>query len=278
MPVGRLAPWYGSKATLASAIVRELGPHTKYDEPFCGSCAVLLGKRPAACETVNDLNGELINLARVLKIERLAVDLYGRLSRVLMHEDLYHEIAEKMKSRGLRPSPTDPDVDEAADFMLWTWFGRNGVAGTKSYNQGFCVRYTKRGGHQATRWLSAINSIPAWHERLRAVTILNRDGFELLERLEDSAGCAIYCDPPYVQKGAQYLYDFDEADHGRLARLLNRFKRARVVVSYYEHAIIPALYPNWSTIKINVSKAMVSAGMRDQNGATKAPEILLVNN
>jgi site-specific DNA-cytosine methylase len=41
MKIKALAPWYGSKRTLADRIVKELGPHKFYVEPFCGSCAVL---------------------------------------------------------------------------------------------------------------------------------------------------------------------------------------------------------------------------------------------
>ena len=71
MKIKALAPWFGSKRNLAPEIVRELGKHRKYDEPFCGSAAVLLAKEPATCETVNDLHGDLINLARVVKDETL---------------------------------------------------------------------------------------------------------------------------------------------------------------------------------------------------------------
>lgn len=42
-----IAPWFGSKRTLAPRIVAELGSHRAYWEPFCGSMAVLLAK-PAA--------------------------------------------------------------------------------------------------------------------------------------------------------------------------------------------------------------------------------------
>lgn len=34
-----IAPWFGSKRTLAPRIVAELGKHTSYFEPFCGSCS-----------------------------------------------------------------------------------------------------------------------------------------------------------------------------------------------------------------------------------------------
>lgn len=273
-----IAPYAGGKRTLAPTIVAELGPHVKYDDPFCGSLAVPFAKERCSFETVNDLYGDLVNLARVLKSASAAKELHERLSRTLMHEQLFHDAATQWHARGYQPAPEAGDVDRAEEFMICSWFGRNGVCGTSSYNQGFCVRYTKNGGHAGKRWCSAVDSIPAWHERLRMMTILNRDGFELLERLEDADKCAIYCDPPYVKKGFKYVKDFGDGDHERLARCLNRFKKTRVVVSYYEHPLLDDLYRGWTKREVYTTKALVSQGQRGEKGkATVAPEILLIN-
>lgn len=104
MKVSALSPWFGSKRTLAPEIVRELGKHVKYDEPFCGSCAVLLAKPVATCETVNDLHGDLVNLARVIAVESSAVQLYAGLARMLMCEGLFREAAKRFRANGNRPA------------------------------------------------------------------------------------------------------------------------------------------------------------------------------
>lgn len=275
--IGALAPWFGAKRTLSSRIVSQLGPHRAYWEPFCGSMAVLLAKPVATMETVNDLHGDLVNLARTVQGEETAVELYARLNRTFMSEEVFKEQAAMWKAEGRRPAGEAPDVDRAFRFFLCSWMGMNGVAGTQSYNQGFCARYTKNGGHAAKRFHSAVESIPWWHERLRTVTILNRDGFDLLERIEDAAGVVIYCDPPYLAKGAKYVHDFTSDDHKRLARLLDRFQKTRVVVSYYEHPELDSLYPEWKRIPCETAKALVNSGKRDGDGATVAPETLLLN-
>lgn len=277
MKITAIAPWFGSKRTLAPRIVAELGQHSAYWEPFCGSMAVLLAKEVASSETVNDLHGDLINLARVLKQESTAIDLYSRLSRFLMHEDIFHELADRWKARGYIPATDEASVDRAEEFMVCSWFGRNGVAGTPSYNQGFCVRYTKNGGHAATRWRSCVASIPEWHNRLCGVTILNRNAFELLERIDDAAQTAMYIDPPYIVKGAKYVHDFKEDDHAKLAKLLQRFRKLRVVVSYYDHPDLSKLYPKWMKVNCPVTKSLVNQGMRDKEGSIQAPEVLLIN-
>lgn len=277
MKIKAIAPWFGSKRNLAPTIVDTLGPHNCYWEPFCGSLAVLLAKPAASTETVNDLNGDLINLARTLADQDCCLELYSALSRFIMHEDLFHEAAARWKVSGRQSADDGPQVQRAIDFMVCSWFGRNGVAGTGSYNQGFCPRYTKNGGSPATRWRSVTDSIPAWHERLRGVTIMNRDGLALLERIDDQRGGVIYCDPPYLKKGARYIHDFEASDHVRMAELLRRFKSTRVVVSYYDDPQLAELYPDWSRIEISVSKAMASQGARDKANNVRALEVLLVN-
>lgn len=275
-----LAPWFGGKRTLAPEIVRELGPHAAYWEPFCGSMAMLFAKEPCAMETVNDLHGDLVNLARVVADDDASVALFAKLSRLSCCEPLHREAAERHRARGDAPAGEAPDVDRAADYFLCSWLGRNGVAGTSSYKQGFCRRFTKNGGHAAKRFTSAVDSIPAWWERLRSVTILNDDAFTLLKRIEDAAGVVIYCDPPYLQKGAKYVHDFDADDHEALALHLRTFHKTRVVVSYYDDPRLDDLYPRslgWTKRRLKATKALVNQGMRNKGGAVDAPEVLLIN-
>lgn len=128
-----------------------------------------------------------------------------------------------------------------------------------------------------TRIQWADHTFNPWRRRLRNVTILRRSAFDLLPRIDDAPGTAIYCDPPYLAKGAKYVHDFTAEDHARLAELLRRFTKARVVVSYYEHPRLAELYPDWRCERIEVTKALVSQGQRDKGGATKAVEVLLTN-
>ena len=54
----------GSKWRLAEWIVSLMPPHKSYLEPFFGSGAVFFKKPPSRIETINDLDGEIINLFR----------------------------------------------------------------------------------------------------------------------------------------------------------------------------------------------------------------------
>lgn len=276
-PIKAIAPWFGSKRNLAPDIVWAIGDHRVYWEPFCGSLAVLMAKKPVPMETANDLHGHLINLARTLKNYDRAVELYGRAARLVFHEGLYLEAAERVRERAGGEFDPRGDVDAAEDFLVASWFGRNGVAGTVSTSSSFAVRYTASGGQPAKRWASVVDSIPAWHQRLRLVTILRRNAFEVLERIRDEEKTAIYLDPPYLVKGASYVHDFADADHVRLAELARRFTKAIVVVSYYDHPRLATLYPDWTIHRIEVTKSIANQGKRDEAGATKATEVLIVN-
>lgn len=88
----------------------------------------------------------------------------------------------------------------------------------------------------------------------------------------------IYADPPYLAKGAEYLHDFDWLAHRRLATALRRFKQTRVVVSYYDHPDLATLYPGWTKVDCEMTRALVSQGKRGQRGSKEtAPEVLLIN-
>ncbi len=53
MRIKALAPWFGGKRNLASAIVAAIGDHKVYWEPFCGSMAVLMFKPSVEMERFN---------------------------------------------------------------------------------------------------------------------------------------------------------------------------------------------------------------------------------
>jgi DNA adenine methylase len=286
MNIRSLAPWFGGKRTLAPRIVEVLGPHRAYWEPFCGSMAVLLSKPAASTETVNDLHGDLVNLARVIQSEESCARLYRRLRHTLPAEALFRDSLGVIRS-GPAPAPGDPDemVARAAHYFVVSWLGMNGVAGLSSSDTSFARRFTSRGGDAGGRFVGAVESIPDWHERLRAVTVLSGDGIELCEKVEDREGTVIYADPPYLEKNAEYLHDFTPlrsgglfdapSDHERLAAALGRFKLTRCVVSYYEHPELTRLYPGWVKLDIGCAKNMANSG--GKAGRTESPEVLITN-
>lgn len=65
-------PYFGAKTCAAETIWRLLGNPSLYIEPFCGTCAALLGRpgwRPGIrrSEIVNDADGLLVNTLRAIR-------------------------------------------------------------------------------------------------------------------------------------------------------------------------------------------------------------------
>lgn len=65
--MSKLIPYLGGKRLLARKIVKLLPQHDLYCEVFGGSATILLEKPMSKVEILNDLNGEIINLFRVVQ-------------------------------------------------------------------------------------------------------------------------------------------------------------------------------------------------------------------
>lgn len=304
--ITRIVPWFGAKAMMAiKHIVPEIGGHKNYIEPFCGSCSVLMAKPQVAYETVNDLHGDLTHLLRCLQDEAIALWLYGAAARTCVSEGIL------LDARALIDSSPPPDHGEPCDrhralaYLVQSWMMRNGLAGTdrrlsglsRAPNLEIALRFNTSGGSPTVRWASMVESIPSWHVRLRSVMVLRRNAMEMLEQIEDQDGLAIYADPPYLPESrtsmrsgntrASYKYEFEAAqpgifgamdDHDRLADLLRRYRKARVVVSYYAHERLDALYPGWNVLDCSQHKNMANGSKGRPAGAqADAPEVLLIN-
>ncbi len=287
-----IAPWFGGKRKMGERIAQELGPHVSYYEPFCGSMAVLFAKTRSSIETVNDLHADLINLAMVLASERCK-ELYEAAHMPLLCQASLDAMSDSMLRDHTPPKSldaiSDTDILRAARFLALSWMCRNGVSGTARINYQMAARWTSGGGGPGTRWRSAIDSIPAWHDRLRGVVIMNRDAFDVISCIDDATGTVIYVDPPYFEEtmsgSARYLHRFNETstllfggkdDHERLAAALGKFKYARVVLSYYNHPRLKTLYADWTHIDCATNKNLSLQNRRSAKQSV-APEVLVIN-
>lgn len=278
-----IAPWFGGKRTLAPRIVKELGDHTYYAEGCFGGLSVVLAKPVCGHEYVCDLHGDVVNLARVVASDDMAPRLFERLTRTALCEPMLADADALI--RGDDFDRDTPDLDRAYAYFVTCWGGRNGEAGLLKNERGRTVamRWGANGGGPGVRFKNAIDSIPAWWERLRAVTIMRRDWFDFCPKIKDEKGAAIYVDPPYLSKSDKYLHDFESHgggalvadDHQRLADEMSRFRRTRVVISYYAHPRLDELYPRkrWTHVDCPRLKNLGNQGGK----ASIAPEVLIIN-
>lgn len=275
-----IAPWFGGKRKLGPIIALEAGEHHTYFSMCCGSLADILAKEPAKQETAVDLYGHVINLARVLQDDALVLQLYERLQRTLCTEEIFCRARAFYKEHPVISNTSTPDIEAAYCYFVMSWIGVGGISGSVG-TQTMSIQWTSTGGGSATRFVSAINSLPSWHCRLRHVNVICRNIFDVLPKITDELGVVIYVDPPYLSvtrgSGRVYLHEFVYDDHTRLAVELQRFREVRVIVSYYDHPRLEELYPGWTKRILPPRLVSLRAQFDPDSTARVAPEVFLIN-
>ena len=263
--VSAFAPWLGSTGTMARSIIDLLGPHYRYYEPFVGGGAVLLAKDRADSECINDANGELVNMLRVIASKRWR-DFADRVWRLGYGQHSFDDCKAIILASPPPVAGTHADVDEvhveraACAFVLW-WAGAGGQAGMDPCTARLSVRFKQGGGQAATRFRTAFESIAWFRERLTGGAIMRTDAVELLHRIaddDDRPGVTIYVDPPYILEG--HLYQVALDDLQPLAEALHRFRRARIVLSYNAHPWLDETYADWTQLDATCTRRIGTGG------------------
>lgn len=219
--------WHGGKHYLAPQIVALMPPHTHYVEPYFGGGSVLLAKSPEnVSEVVNDLNGDLTNFWRVLQ-DDAAFDLFCRRVQAVP----FSEWEWKQANRRLRLQ--EIDVPCAIEFFVRC---RQSLAGRMKSFTGVTKTRTRRGmNNEVSAWLTAIDGLPAVHERLKRVLILNRNALDVIQS-QDGPDTLFYLDPPYVHQTrattSDYQHEMTEEQHIDLCTQIRQCK-GKVILSGY---------------------------------------------
>lgn len=201
--------WLGGKSQLARTIIDMMPEHKHYCEVFGGAGWVLFKKSNSPLETINDVNGDLINLYRVFKYHPDALEKEFE-TQLISREEFERLKAEKNTSL--------TDVQRAARFyyLLRTCFGAK-VAEPNFFSHVERQPHLKLGDDLKTV-LSAI------HQRLQKVNIENRNYDVLIQKM-DRADTLFYLDPPYYNCEKYYGKDiFSRDDFIKLRELLKNIK------------------------------------------------------
>ena len=147
----------GSKWSIADWIISYFPQHHSYLEPFLGSGAVLFNKPRSNIETVNDLDGNVVNLFEWIRKdpERLAREIY------------YTPYARQIYDSAFETVPED-SFDRAVNFYIRLNMGHgfrtNGEkVGWKNDVQG------RERAYASQDWCNLPNKIMLAAERLRGV-------------------------------------------------------------------------------------------------------------
>jgi DNA adenine methylase len=255
-------PYFGGKTTTAPWIVSMLPAHQHYVEPFCGSLAVLLAKPPSPQETVNDLDGRLVNFWRVLR------DATGDLVRAC--EMTPHSRAEYSDALARIGDESLPGLERArlAWVILHQGRGRR-FDGHEGWRHAIGRASTGGGQHPvATTIDRAVDLIAPCAERLRTVTLECLPALDLIAKYGAHRDVLLYVDPPYLgtTRSGPNRYGLEmasEAGHRELAGALGACKAA-VVLSGYTSPLYDELYGGWHCERLSTTTGNGADGKRSR--------------
>ena len=87
-------PYIGNKNCISDLINAIMPPHEKYLEACAGSAELLIRKKPAKIELLNDYSGDVTNFWRVLQSNENLVYLLGRIALSINSELLFKQNRE----------------------------------------------------------------------------------------------------------------------------------------------------------------------------------------
>jgi len=244
-PLRPMAPfrWPGAKKKHVRWIIQYIPTGHIYVEPFAGAASVFWHLSiPFSVEVLNDLDGDIVNLYRVLqdkvKFEELAHRLiftpYAR--------------AEFVRALKIAKDPNATDIDRAWAFFVKQNQGFGGNSNS-SGDWGRAIYKISNGMADTTsRWRSRLKFLSFWHERLSRVQIDCIDGITCIQYW-DTPETVFYIDPPYIPdtRKSRRLYKNEPelVYHERLVETILVVK-GKAILSCYDHPVYePLVKAGW---------------------------------
>ena len=234
-------PYFGGKqkTKLFEVIPRLLEYSHTYCEPFCGAASILLNRPCSSREIINDIDGNVVNFFRMLR-ER-GPELIEKCQLTPFAYDEFERCRERM-AQGIE----DPIERARAWYVLTA---------------------QSRAGEYAHRWKSVAKSeaqfanrvdeaFPVIVNRLRRVSISNKDAVDLIEQI-DGSEVTLYIDPPYPQSTRcstrNYAHDSSDDLHERLLAAVTAPDFAsQCVISSYPNEQYDTALSAWHRYEIDV--------------------------
>lgn len=241
MKVKPVIKYPGAKWRIAKDIVNLIPIHHSYVEPYFGSGAVLFNKRPSNIETINDMDGRVVNLFKCLQNDP------QKLARLVdttpFARDCYNE--------SFNHDESDPFIS-ALLFIVSCCQGHGFRATGKRVGWKNDVQGRER-AYALRNWCDLPNVIMETAERLKLVQIDNRPALEVIRRF-DYENVFMYLDPPYLRETrnsccAQYKHEMTYDDHVELLNNICKSK-AKIMISGYASELYDNLLSNWERVEL----------------------------
>lgn len=234
--------YYGGKQRLIKELSELLPHHRHYIEPFMGGGALFFAKTPSPSETINDLNGEVINFYKMVKTR---------------FEELKKEVAGTLHSRSTyteamaiyRKKTEASEIKRAWAFWVVTNQGFSSRIGSWALGKDNKVSKTLHNKKE--------NFIADYAKRLENVQIECGDALKIIEQY-DSPDAFFYLDPPYFNSDCGHYKGYSENDYKKLLDKLLTIKGKFLLSSYPSELLNNYCHSKGWNIKQKKQKVNVS--------------------
>lgn len=250
-----IVPWIGGKSRLAKHILPVFPEHTTYVEPFCGAAALFWMKEPSKVEVLNDIDGELVNLYRVIKhhLNEFLREFRWSLTSRQIYEWL-----------NMTEPVTLTDIQRAARFFYLQKLAFGGkpvgrVFGTSAMRP------------PRMNLLRIEEDLSEAHIRFANVYIEHLDWKACIAKY-DRPSTLFYCDPPYW-KVQGYGVPFPLEEYKAMAELARTIK-GKMVVSVNDHKDMRKTFEG---LEVKTLETRYTCSNQSKTKAEPRKELLLRN-
>lgn len=209
--------WPGSKLRSLDKLLKIIPYDSAYAEPFGGSGALLLARRPSKFEVYNDRYGGITCFYRATQqnssglAERLWDTIFSREEWQMCHDGWENE--------------TDL-VERAAQWFYMTAYSFSQLG--RNWGRGL-----KDNGNPAGKIKNRLVDFSALNRRLKEVVIENLEWRDMFNDY-DQEGMIWYIDPPYIQTPlGTYKHNMTLEDHKDLIRIVKGLKGSAYISGYH---------------------------------------------
>lgn len=254
MKTNPIVPWMGGKRRLASQLIPLFPEHTCYVELFCGGAALYyLRPEPAKVEVINDIDGELVNLYRV--VQNHLEEFIKQFKWSLTSREMFKWLKEAY-------CPGLTDIQRAARF----YYLQHHAFGAKPTGQTFGTATTAK----PINLCRIEENLSEAHLRMAGTTIEHLSWQDCFKRY-DRPHTFFYADPPYWQLTG-YGADFGLEQYQQLAEVMAS-SQGKVMVSLNDHANMRDVFKDFRIEKLKIKYSVGSAKSRNKTSS----EIVIMN-
>lgn len=210
-------------------------------------------------EIWNDIDGSLVNFYQILQSPDTFKSLQELLDLTLFSEVTFNA------AKTLSKTPLEyfgPSVHRAAAFFIRNRMSRGGAGKDFATSTS---RLRRNMNENVSAWLSAVDGLPEFHNRIKYVEIRKMHFREFVPKF-DHRDAFFYADPCYLPEtrvAGKYDFEMTAEEHGELLQLLSNIEG-----KFMLHGYASSLYSSfetlnkWNRVEFEIKKSSSSSKVK----------------